>query len=303
MGFAIIYIMLFHITTLNPNTRVSFFEMGNVGVELFVICSGIGIYYSLCKNANNLRVFFKNRLQRILVPYLVITIPFSLYSYSLGEITPTHVFYRIVGLTAFYEGNKWLWYISLALVCYILSPLLKKLVDSKQRLIYLIAIYLLCYITAIIWRKPEILLTRIPIFYIGLLLGKSIKENKECSIKVVYVILLLILFYLFAYYVKHVGVFGIRHYVFSRFSLNLLSIPLVLFVAYVADVVGDKVRKITEYCGTISFELYVVHLMPIFFFFKSFTNLWIYTGIIIVISMVASYILHRFSTYINSKIK
>ncbi len=76
-GISAIAIVLFHIgtyTNLLPSTWLVgkivllIFEVGNSGVDIFVLLSAIGLTYSLKKNT--LSVFYLNRIKRTFVPYL-----------------------------------------------------------------------------------------------------------------------------------------------------------------------------------------------------------------------------------------
>ena len=81
-GLCAIWIVLFHI-----QRRLGFPEvpiltpllkMGNAGVDVFMFLSG----YCLClsfKRNNDLGRYFKKRVMRVVVPYLVIAIPYFLY--------------------------------------------------------------------------------------------------------------------------------------------------------------------------------------------------------------------------------
>ena len=47
----------------------SWVSVGAIGVDVFLFLSGMGLYYAMRKQPP-LRVFYKNRLKRILIPYL-----------------------------------------------------------------------------------------------------------------------------------------------------------------------------------------------------------------------------------------
>lgn len=72
MGFAILWVMYFHIP-LKFATEVGWFihRIGFYGVDIFLFLSGLGVYYSLTKRPNVLG-FYKARLVRILPAYIIV---------------------------------------------------------------------------------------------------------------------------------------------------------------------------------------------------------------------------------------
>lgn len=291
MGFSTLYIMLFHITTLNPNTGISFFDMGNVGVDVFLILSGIGIYFSLSKDNQTLKTFYKSRLNRIVPPYLLITIPFSLYSYIKGDISINHIVFRLLGLSTLYEGNKWLWYITIALFTYLLAPLFKKVVDHNKPIVTFLLFFTVFYSIAIFIPRSEIMWTRIPMFYLGMIIGKMLFNKENLRINPIMGFISLILVFCIAYKLYHHGCFGHHHYTIIRFALNIYSLPLSLCVAHIINHLPTDAKRILGWFGKYSFELYITHLVVIFYFFHNVENLWLYGFFVLAISLPSSYIL------------
>lgn len=72
MGFAILWVMYFHIP-LKFATEIGWFthRIGFYGVDIFLFLSGLGVYFSLMKRPNVLR-FYKARLVRILPAYVIV---------------------------------------------------------------------------------------------------------------------------------------------------------------------------------------------------------------------------------------
>ncbi len=65
-----------------PEVVLSILALGDRGVELFFLLSGIGIFYSLSsfyKSDQSILSWYKRRLVRILVPYLIIETPFWVF--------------------------------------------------------------------------------------------------------------------------------------------------------------------------------------------------------------------------------
>lgn len=101
MGLSIILIMLFH---------CGFCDFGNIGVDFFLILSGMGIYCSLAKQPT-LMMFYHRRVVRLIPTSLMVTIPFAVYKYITGT-----VFYKavIMGLAlSSLFGDLHFWFIPL----------------------------------------------------------------------------------------------------------------------------------------------------------------------------------------------
>ena len=52
MGFAIIIVMLFHVSLSKTSPWFGLRRMGNLGVDIFFFLSGIGLWYSWAKQQN-----------------------------------------------------------------------------------------------------------------------------------------------------------------------------------------------------------------------------------------------------------
>ena len=81
MGIAIITILIFHFVedchSANHNyeglIRLYKICIGSSGVDIFLLLSGFGLYYSFKKN-DNIKEFYTKRFTKILIPYLIVAI-------------------------------------------------------------------------------------------------------------------------------------------------------------------------------------------------------------------------------------
>lgn len=88
MGFACVWIMLSHYTNSWPDSVAFYilrrlFDYGNVGVELFLLVSGIGLYYAYPRRSSLGQFYFK-RYMRLLIPYVLIAVPFWAWNDFVG---------------------------------------------------------------------------------------------------------------------------------------------------------------------------------------------------------------------------
>lgn len=111
MGIAIISIVLFHYfedltrmqLTITPMTKL--FRYGNIGVDMFLYISGIGLYYSYNRD-NNRRNFYKKRFKKIMIPYFIISTPFWVWKDIVVEKSFKGFFMDISLISFFTEGNR-----------------------------------------------------------------------------------------------------------------------------------------------------------------------------------------------------
>ena len=84
MGCSILGIILFHwyencmIHGKSINFILHLFSLGNRFVEVFLILSGMGLYYSF-KKQENIKTFYLRRITKLLPTYLILGIPYWIY--------------------------------------------------------------------------------------------------------------------------------------------------------------------------------------------------------------------------------
>ena len=86
MGFAILWIMSFHFEFIQIFPVHFLTQFGYAGVEIFMVVSGLGLYYSLEKD-NNVIHFYKRRFFRIIPIYYLLGIADSIIVYKDNLIT------------------------------------------------------------------------------------------------------------------------------------------------------------------------------------------------------------------------
>ena len=110
-GAAILFVILSHCGLIECG--------GAIGVDLFLIVSGYGIYYSSKKGTSD---FWKKRITSVYFPYLFTTLVFLIIRITLG-FRPTifEVLISIFGLDFNLNIDPTMWYISYIFVMYVLA--------------------------------------------------------------------------------------------------------------------------------------------------------------------------------------
>lgn len=280
-GLATIWIMLLHGSIMDKVVTPNYMKIphlvisrGNVGVDIFLFLSGMGMYYSFSKDSN-IRDYTIKRLVRILVPFFVIAGSFFVYRdlYLLGNWKK---FFGEITQVAFWaKGNHLVWYIPGILVCYFIYPYLYSFFYDRKKDVNIIKLA----IVLVIWigftyafkqsygefyNKIEILLTRIPIFIVGSACGKAIHDKKEISA-----------LWLIPAAIVSVGALVIiknckMQLIQQRYLYFVWSIGLLFVFAFIFSVVRIKALDIVlKWFGKYSLELYLTHILARVYFMKS----------------------------------
>lgn len=183
MGVAMLWVVLYHSS--GTLAGYSFFKnIGYGGVDLCLFASGAGCYYSLCKNSDFFG-FAKRRLLRIFPTYWCFLPFWFIYAFKAFEMKVPDVIGNIFGVQNFTGKNTaFNWYISAILLFYILAPYLKIVCDKVGALPkQLLVVALLFAFSIPFWNNFTLIVTvtRLPIFYLGMIFAKQSKEGVKLS--------------------------------------------------------------------------------------------------------------------------
>ena len=302
MGLACLWIMFHHNIFDWPNALEflkRFARYGNLGVDIFLLLSGVGLHYAWSKKPP-LGDFYARRFVRLLVPYVLIAVPYWIWrDLWLGK---GNFWLDVTQLCLPLKGTISTWYIPAMAVMYLLYPLIVKFLFSGDRwtrtVILCGAVMLGClhlyYRDNTIYDNCEIALTRSVIFIIGCALGKSVKDEEPIAPHLPALGLLWIM--LNAILRRHVSLGE----VWIRFSYIPLcfSVVLVMLWALVRLEHWGGLRKLLRFFGERSLELYLTHVLfeNVFYHYVPL-KLWDPWGIltyavILLISLIISILLH-----------
>lgn len=187
MGIAILGVCLLHAfgwagignsvisKVVSPFARIAF-------TDGFLFLSGFGLYYSFSKNGD-LRQFYLKRVNRVLLPYMVMCLPFFLLSLITGNISLPTFLLKITSLYFWFWGNDGMWYISMSVALYFLFPVVyrflfiqqkEQVVLTKTLLIVMTCIAVNFFLHALVphyFSMVQIGITKAPMFFIGMLVG------------------------------------------------------------------------------------------------------------------------------------
>lgn len=198
MGISAIGIILCHAIVFN--VQLSFlkplFNLGNLGVDIFYLLSGFGIYYSLHKynsGASSLRQFYCKRLFRILIPYAIIIGPSLIITCIINNGTLSQFLYYF-SFVSYFKEHFGLWFIPSILLLYLISPfyyyifsLRNKKLSNQLILTLLIVITITCICSHInglhnysnnsILYNINCIICRTPSFFVGFYIAVLVRKN------------------------------------------------------------------------------------------------------------------------------
>lgn len=179
MGVAAIMIVVFHLSAMSncfSGILQSALYTFCGGVEIFVLMSGIGLYYSFQKN-NNIKQFYIKRIYNVYFIYLVITLPFIIWwSLVNKEVDLLFVNWLLPSYLSGYARE--VWYVPFSMVMYLLYPVIYKFLFNdkiyKYRFLLVSAFSVLWYIACFMlyksensyFLKIEVAFFRFPVFFI-----------------------------------------------------------------------------------------------------------------------------------------
>lgn len=244
-----------------------FNTLSHVAVPLFIMLSG---YLILRKEKiENIKIFYKRRFSRILLPFIFWTVVYTGYdiSWDKTRLTAQYVLQRL------WNGDLWhLYFLIVILELYLISPILMRLTESlstKNKAILfwsLIAFSILCSLLNIynIDFKRSSLTMFIPyisIFYAGAYL-------REVSIRKKYIPILLAIYFILPAIANHIGNGVLGAFIVLNYSPTLLPMTLSLFLvlknirqSFKKQFLSGYAQKIIAFAASTTFGIFLVHAL------------------------------------------
>lgn len=274
MGFAALWIFLFHSRFANPLFDVPAYvsimdfsrNIGFCGVDIFLFLSGIGVVQSIQKNT--LKQYYINRLKRIGLSYLIITIIITLlmhwnFIFFLQIISTYDAF-------AVYLYDS-LWFYVLIIWFYILFPAYYHIINKfKNKVAFTISILVLWIAVGLLIKgilRIDLwgLYNRIPVLIVGIFCGLWFQEHKFIvSVRSQATLACTLSLGIFLEYLtNNLGFELIIPVSNSHFPSMILSVSLCFLLATVCEAlktnsITTNICKLIAFWGIISLQFYSV---------------------------------------------
>lgn len=282
---------------------------GNIGVDIFLVLSGIGLFFSLGKRIGSLSRWYCHRFLRIGIPFVLIIGAEYLFALSIGEINISRYILTMTTLGYWFHHDG-AWFVSLLVPLYLLSPWLYNLRNHKNGILLLLLILLLCvFIGKLDVTKDNnnffynftFALQRCPSFVLGFIIAPWVK----CGHKFNIFILLLIGFFLKFILSRFCGVYG------SSASF-VLVIPICACICCFSKIkskcessifcksIGFYIGTCLSYMGKISLESYLTNslLLRIVLAFSLPQSGYLIYLIVIILGIIMSIYINKLSNFI-----
>ena len=237
MGFSAFLIMAFHLNLIN---------IANIGVEIFLLLSAMGCYFSLSKDFN-IKSFYKKRVMRILPSFILISGALYIFRILFSSHDISIITYLGLGV---FSGDLTFWFVPLILICYLTAPFIFKLIHCKHALIIIMLLS-----ATIFFLSPTLnfLFARLPIFFLSMYFSKFIYNKKSIKKQYLYPIFILniLLLITLEIYLKSINI----HWSILFIIYFFITIPTTLLLAKILSKINSIVLT---FLGTISFETYLI---------------------------------------------
>ena len=274
MGIAILGVLSGHFFTLSgivPSNIITLLLSKIyilVFTQGFLFLSGFGLYFSYSKNSSTID-FYKRRLFRVLVPYIILTTPYFIYVdffvnqpdllKFIGHITTLG--YWVVGT------SNGLWYIAVSIALYAIYPLAHKAVFYKKdsfscvllswgilmAIISSLNFYLIRYQHEF-YSAHDLGIDQYSIFFVGMLTG-YILQSKKIKYQ-----LTLVVFFVLSFVLQRI--LPELNFLYDPMKKVCIFMPLICIFFYLLE---DKVKLINwlkiilDWMGKYTLELYILH--------------------------------------------
>lgn len=190
MGVAILWVMFFHAWDLNMGHPLLEFirAAGFGGVDIFILLSAMGLVMSLSKKEQDYTAFMARRARRILPAYYTVMVPYTLFLILTQDVFWSALIWNATLLYYWMRSaGAFNWYVAGAMTFYAVTPFcFRKWRAAKNREALtaagVIAGLLVCQLLMQegYWYVTDVFY-RIPVFFLGLLLGFYVTEDKTLT--------------------------------------------------------------------------------------------------------------------------
>ena len=305
MGLAMLFVMLFHVWIPKDNMFHGLVRCGNVGVDIFLLLSGIGLWYAWEKKPT-LKNFFWHRYIRIYPAWIVMACLFYIPQFLtvkgggyspdipnlIANIAVNWSFWRVDDLS--------FWFIPAIMMMYTFAPAYMALIRRNSSYRWMPVVFMVLAVMVQYYPPVhnavghvEIFFSRIPIFLIGINLGSWVRQNRTMQGSTVWLLLIAFAMSL-AMCIEFEDSWRGR---FPLFIERMVYIPLTLSASVLLTLVLNHtprcISRALAFVGGISLELYLIHIHFVLKYVSPLNLGYCLTALIMTaISIPAAWILH-----------
>lgn len=314
MGAAMLFVILFHVALDRGDPFYGLRRCGNVGVDIFLFLSGVGLWFSWVKTPDVLR-FYRRRLLRIVPTWIVVATAFYLPDY-LGARRFSRSLVDLIGDITI-NWDFWLhdeltfWYVPAIMLLYLLAPWYMRLIE-RHAIYRWLPLLMVVWCVMVQWVLPihhavghlEIFWSRVPIFFIGINCGALVKSGYKVEGDAVWLLLITFLMtFGTSLYLEQV-----RHGHFPLFVERMLYIPFtvcsVLLMNRIFRRTPEWVNRAFRFVGALSLEAYLIHIHFVLVYVQPHgLGYWPTFLITVAITLPLAWMVQRVVGFLTSKAK
>lgn len=265
MGMAMLFIILFHVALPRTDAFFGLRRMGNLGVDMFLFLSGIGLWYSWMKDSCYRRFMWK-RYVRIYPAWLFIACLYYIPRFDgvhwvdlFGDILINWDFWLHDELT--------FWYVPATMMLYIFAPPYMELIRRHPIYQWLVVVMvmwciLVQYVTPIHHAVGhlEIFWSRVPIFFIGINMGEAVRQKKTLDGQSIWMIWIMFAMTLSSSIFLEQELHGRFPLFLERMLYIPLTVTTVLLLNRIFRRLPDWLNNTIGWFGALSLEAYMIHI-------------------------------------------
>lgn len=308
-----LFVILFHVALDRGDPFYGLRRCGNVGVDIFLFLSGVGLWFSWVKTPD-VRRFYRRRLLRIVPTWLVVSTAFYLPDY-LGARRFSRSIVDLIGdLTI--NWDFWLhdeltfWYVPAIMALYLVAPWYMRLVQNRPIYRWL-PLLMVVWCVMVQWVLPihhavghlEIFWSRVPIFFIGINFGELVRTRRQLPGESVWLLLLTFLMtFGTCLYLEQV-----RHGHFPLFVERMLYIPFTVCTVLVMNRIFRRtpqwVNSAFRFVGALSLEAYLIHIHFVLVYVQPYhMGYWPTFLITVAITLPITWVLQRVIGFVSARL-
>lgn len=309
MGLAMLFIILFHVWLPRNDMFFGLRRCGNVGVDMFLFLSGIGLWYSWSKRPS-LAQYFIRRYVRVYPAWLIIACIYYIPRFPKGGNIGDLLGDILINWDFWLHCELHFWYIPTIMMLYTIAPFYMRLIErhTLYRWLPLVAIV---WCVMVQWVIPiheavghlEIFWSRIPIFFIGINMGRYVMQQHTIERQSIWLVAIIFLMtFSTCVYLEQV-----KHGTFPLFIERMLYIPLtitgILLLTHTLMHTPKWLNTFYRFIGTISLEVYLIHVHFVLAYIQPYRlGYWPTVLLVTAATIPLAWLLHRVLSPLQSSI-
>lgn len=231
----------------------------NVGVQIFFFMSGF--LYGRLDITGSPYNFYKKRFVKVYLPYYIfLTIVIVIYAvFRLCKFNAQQILLYLLNLQWFstpIDGLNHLWFLTVLMVGYLLTPWVKRLID-KHPVWFMLVFVVCCVAEFVLVKKFYSFCAWVTLYFAGMLFGHY--YSKKTSNFVLFISAIALTVLLVLYKPDWLTQYEFRHHVvWLHWTLGLFLFTF-LFRFLPLIVKADKKHSLIKHLDSISYEVYLVH--------------------------------------------